>query len=473
MHPRILVFSIALGLYTGKSSAFLSVEILKISQDQKSLILSVGAGDGVREDDDGKLYEFDGTTSALVADLSAVKSNNTHSYWVVERIFKGHSLRQGQTFQFEFLSNEFRNRKSPTIQVNTVVQEDYPNEYAQEGLLKDPVFEEKVFQSQDVDEEEPVTSSETIHRKQRKIYQKIQEDNRAVLKPSFSKAIDTRQVRENVVKEKFHEEIESFVNKFNKSGKGLIYNLDTGSDDRNIHLYPKSRNLDDPLWSKALDEDELLAFYRSNAVVKERQFRDTVVSGRPAHEIFMKYATALQEYTDKKDSFYQGRNSSLSFGYEYFLGRHFLRLKNFSINGFYSKGRDYFHLTTNTKVDYSGMGANIQYYFSNDPRLVEKLLLFTGLGAETGSGTLRIRTFDEGFASSHFSLLADVGIKYRFKDMIRDKGISFSLGTFLLLGHRRTRYSLDSQIDELIRESFDTDIQSSENKIYLGMSLYF
>ena len=472
MYLRIAVFLLSLGLYVEKSFTFLSVEIVKISQDQKGLILSVGSADGVKGNDDGKLYKFDGRISSLVADLSAVKSNNTHSYWIVKKFYEKQNLQQGQFFQFEFLSNEFRNRKFPTVQVSTSVQKkDVVNE--QEGLLKDPIFEEKLFRSQNVDEEQSVTSSETIHRKRQKFYQTTQEDSSTVLKPSVSKVINTRQVRENVTKKKFHGEVASFVNKFNKSGRGLAYNLDTGFDDRNMHFYPKSRDINDPLWSKALDRQELRAFLMSGAIVKEKQWRDTTIRTRFTHEIFMKYATALQPYADESSLLYQWKNFSISFGYEYFLGRHFSRLKNFSIKGFYTKGQKYFTWKTNTNVNYSGIGGKVQYYFYNDPHSIEKFMFFVGLGTEIGTGTFKIRAFNDNFSCNFLSLLTNVGVKYRFKDIIRDKGTSLSLGSFLLFGNRRTQYSINNFMDELIWESFDTDIQSSENKIYLGMSLYF
>ncbi len=446
------------------------------------MVLSIGAADGVKENDVGKLYEFNGQRSILAADLSSVKSNNTYSYWIVERVYENRNLKKGQVFQFEILNNEFKKRKFLKIRVTKSVRKDVLSDEELEELFNDPTFEEEIFQSEDTDEEEPISSEETIRRKQQGVYQKTQRADVNILESKFSNKIDTQQVKKEIIKKKFHKEVESFVNKFNNRGKGLAYNLDTGFDNRNIHMYPRTRNLDDPLWSKALDQNELREFLMSNAVTKEREYREIVVRRHYAHEIFMRYALALQQYTNGRDPRYQGKNVSTSFGYEYFLGRNFLNLERFSVSSFYTKGLSYFDLTTshtilgnalNAQVEHSSFGAEVQYYLGNMPYSIEKFMFFVGIGSEIGSGTLNAGSSHKGFGCGLFSLLLNTGVKYRFKDFVKDKGSNFSLGWSLLFGHRRTSYSVDDQTNALRRESFDTTIQSSENKVYLGMSLYF
>ena len=77
------------------------VKILALSQDKKSMILSVGVSEGIEEDGHGNLYMGD----TLVASARAVRANNTSSTWMVDQVNEEEAPKEGETYRLELLGD--------------------------------------------------------------------------------------------------------------------------------------------------------------------------------------------------------------------------------------------------------------------------------------------------------------------------------------------------------------------------------
>ena len=475
----IIAFLLFFFFYAQNAFSFLGVEVIDLSKNKNTAILSVGAMDGVTENDYGKVYELDNGQAVLVADLEAVRCNDTYSYWIVNGIYGDRLLEKGRRYQFEFLSHEFNSRRPPVVKVKDILRNQSLEE--EPAFLDDPIFEDEHFFTQDIDEERPSSSGDknVIYEEREGTYQQTSEDG-IILKPNLPAEIETYHLKDNLKKQSFNNEIEEFVKKFNSSKKGLAYNLDIGLDNDNTFMYPKPRNLDDPLWSKGLDQYELREFLMNSGMIKEKEYRERIRSEFDAHEFFLLYSTAFQQSTDLRDPRYRGLSRENSFGYELLLKRAHKKLEFFSLGLFYTMGRDFLPLVSrnvilgnslNAQADHSSLGFNFKYYLIHRPQTVKKWMPFVGLGASQGECALRLGSFNNAFDCNLLSIVVNTGIKYRFGPVMPNSPLA--LGFSLQYGYRQTEYFISDQTDELMRESFDTSTRSSENKIYLGMNVYY
>ena len=468
----VSVFLFLFTLFSGEIFALENVEILGMSKDGKSLLLNVGASDAVEENDEGQLYD-DGETGNLVAEIEAVKSNNTHSYWIVRTVNEEQRPKKNHRYRLEILGVDLRDRTPEVVRTKRVAKgEDLPGP---------PILEDDDTKRQEAVEitanpEEAVEVMESEYTQGQAEYVDEYEKELEVARSDFTeKMVDIEKIAQ------IQEEDDSPL--WNEEDR-----------ERALHLYPKEYpsvstpeelpqeqkiidtdaleriKRDGPLWSKGMSRNELREYLLASGIAREREFREKALYELHGHEFFLRYASGTKTYAGNADPYFQGINSSYTFGYEYPLGWTSKKLRSFSLEGHYEGGTNFIDLSSqNAKTTYSSMGGNLNYYLLNKPYSIGKYMFFLGIGFERGKGEMETQRLKENFGCNLVATTYNAGIKYRFQGKDKKALFPWGWGLSVLYGIKRTAYLVN---DDLSNEFSNTNITRMDNKISFGMSLY-
>ena len=467
IRPFLFVF-----IMMGMANLAKGVEILKISKSGKSLILNIGMTGEIEVGERRRLYAFDGLGTIAVAELRAVRVAPSYSYWIVERVNEGGTLRRNRDYQLEF-SNDSSTRIHYKINVGPADK----IQYEEDGLLEEDISLEDLLPP-------PVEGTEVIDDVpfigNQKKYVDEYNQNLTIIRPDFSKkTANIKRIKKDLRDEQFSYDTD----------KKLLYKLDINEKAPENYLYseydralqPKSLvenssprpvvasrakdkiEREGPLWSKGMSQEELIAYMRSTGLAQEKEFLEKSLYELYNHEITLTSITS--------GDLEMGQESSFGLEYEYLLGRTSAELKSMTIGGLYKVGAATLYLSGSLiEIDRSMIGGNIRYYFFNKPYSVKKYMLFLGTGFALGSGKIHIKSQETSLDHSVTSSMFNIGVKYRF--LGEEMGMIFKgWGLSFLLGQQNIKYLVyNDTVDESL---FTGTITTLSHYFALGVSLYF
>ena len=116
MRAELTLFSLL--ILSQRALALEGVVVLSLSKNKKSMVLSVGASEGIEENDYGSL--FFGET--LVAEIQAVRTDNTSSSWIADGTEDSPNLKEGGSYRLELAQvlSHVGGGEPPTFEDNDV-----------------------------------------------------------------------------------------------------------------------------------------------------------------------------------------------------------------------------------------------------------------------------------------------------------------------------------------------------------------
>ncbi|MBY0413627.1 MAG: hypothetical protein K2Q18_05660, partial [Bdellovibrionales bacterium] len=230
---------------------------------------------------------------------------------------------------------------------------------------------------------------------------------------------------------------------------------------------------DGSLWSADMDDVTLRRYFIESGLEKEVRRRDIALNELDGHEIMFHFSNGLNSHGRADDPNYQGRGSNYGIGYELHLSKASANLKKFSLQFVLEKEQtEYSTGFYNARSNEFLYGVLANYYFYNNPLVLNTFIYSAGLGIKAGSAKVAAATLSKEYSYQVLTMpsLQLMG-KYRLKtgDLREDNinvGVSFNFGLNLDIKSLSTSENLSA-------DNINGKISVNDLKYTLGMSLYF
>jgi len=227
-------------------------------------------------------------------------------------------------------------------------------------------------------------------------------------------------------------------------------------------------------WSQDMDDTVLRRYFVQNGIEAEYVRREKALNELEGHEIWLRYFGGLNRSTNDVDNNYQRLNASLAVGYNLHFSRINDSLKNWSMDFFLENAVNHYAINDKFNAEAKDLftGANLNYYFLNNPLTLNKFIGYFGVGMKLGQGNAATVDINRTYSYQILGLPTfNGGIKYRFRtgDLTRDTA---NVGAAAAFGvtYERLNYSSAEQLENNeIYPKFTTN----NLKYFMGLHFYF
>ena len=236
----------------------------------------------------------------------------------------------------------------------------------------------------------------------------------------------------------------------------------------------KKMDRDKERWSQDMDDTVLRRYFVQNGIEAEYVRREKALNELEGHEIWLRYFGGLNRSTNDVDNNYQRLNASLAVGYNLHFSRINDSLKNWSMDFYLENAVNHYAINDKFNAEAKDLftGANLNYYFLNNPLTLNKFIGYFGVGMKLGQGNAATVDINRTYSYQILGLPTfNGGIKYRFRtgDLTRDTA---NVGAAAAFGvtYERLNYSSAEQLENNeIYPKFTTN----NLKYFMGLHFYF
>lgn len=504
-----------------RASEIPSIEVLEVSSSGRSIVLSRGESEGLKNGTVAKLFLQTGEASAPklvpVAYGRVVKVKQTTSYWYLKQIQYATVIKPGSKLVFIEKNND-------VLPGRADVQVDQKHVVLTEGTSKLKYIEDEkrgipkelVARHEDQKVIEELGTTQTHENAQ---IEAKQFDNWASSKgldyvETYMKEVQKKNIAtpENhintpALKRNYNEELtvsqaDGVAKKVNSLKNGLtdlywkqerdehIPNLQKRVVINNVYqdsLEKRNETRSKPIsdialakaaregkrWSSDMNDQELREYVVRTGISAETIRQRSAINELNSHELTLHLATSLLDHTSQDDENHRGKTYAFSLGYEYHLSRTFKSWTRWSVEGAleWSRGRYQIGPVNNGTFQEGAYKLMVNYYLYNRPTTVSDVIVYVGSGIKVGEADAGSYEIEEKlrYSMTAFPIL-QVGSKYRFisGDEI-DNAVGIGFGINAKLSIEPLSYSLENQPSDVVDGSFTV----TDTKLYLGLSMYF
>jgi hypothetical protein len=231
---------------------------------------------------------------------------------------------------------------------------------------------------------------------------------------------------------------------------------------------------DGELWSADMDDDTLRRYFITTGILKEKYRRAVSLNELDGHEVTISYAGNVTSHvvSPDVDPSFQMRGYHLNLGYDIHLSRTALNLKKFSVLLMVEQGVNYYDLNNiNGRSQEGQYGAYLNYYFINNPLILNNFSWNVGVGVKFGMSKMGSDQISQKYDYQILTLPSfQLMTKYRFRagDLNEDTlkvGMSVNAG---IIYETKSLRIVDNPSDNIT-----SAINVNDMKYQFGVSFYF
>ncbi len=505
----------------GRGAEIPSIDVLEVSSSGRSILLSRGESEGLKNGTVAKFYLQSGPASAPklvpVAYGRAVKVKQTTSYWYLKQIQYAAVIKPGSKLVFIEKNNDvLPGRADVQIDQKHVVLNEGTSELKYIEDEKRGIPKELVQAAEDQKVIEELGATETHENAQlvAKQFDNWSTSSGLDYVETYMKEVQKKniahpesQVNKAALKRDYNEDLtvsqaDGVAQKVNSLKDGLkdlywkqerdehIPSLQKRVVINNVYqdsLEKRNETRSKPIseialakaaregkrWSSDMNDQELREYVVRTGISAETIRQRSAINELNSHELTLHLATSLLDHTSQDDENHRGKTYAFSLGYEYHLSRIFKNWTRWSVEGSleWSRGRYQIGPVNNGTFQEGAYKLMVNYYLYNRPTTVSDVIVYVGSGIKVGeadAGSYEIEQ-ELNYTMTAFPIL-QLGSKYRFisgDEVDNAVGVGFGLNAKLSI--EPLSYSLENQPSEVVDGSFSV----TDTKLYLGLSMYF
>ncbi len=493
------------------------VEIKRVSQSGRTILLNIGSYIGIKEGDRAKLVyvQHPGYGKYFeVATIELIKSYPNYSYWAVKSKEVEQELDAGMQLlmipyrdllngkrPYRFLNKRvivdgFNNQDSYIVKSKTTEGDNpvykkeqhdvYINHLEQSDSEANQIIQQ-VFGNYEVSKrgefklleyDDPFYLKDTPNsytvREQDRLFRQHQQDR------SSSEIIRATSNRLGEVREREFDDTNDLY-----AYEKYLYSSGDVRSDFMVHQELVAADYIDvnrenrqqgALWSASMSVDSIRRYLLRSGFAKEYERQQFALQHRKGHEFFLRYTFDTSSNLQEQDKgALQGISHALSIGFGYHLGMTSPVFDNWVINFSYTAGDDYYDMGGAIfKSMEKAMRVMVDYYLYGSPDAIGRYIWFAGAGFKLGkaqliSGNYTGQVFDydlSSFKSFH------LGFRYRFDGGDeRYKIKKFGYGLTVAAMYEQTRVAaayLGTMPREIYAETYVDDI-----RVTMGLDIFF
>ncbi len=493
------------------------ITILDVSSTKKSIIIDRGEFEGIKIGSKAKFVLQEGMDKpklTTVAYGEAIKVHGGYSFWHLGRIENPEMIFLNSVLSYVSMVDIFSGRTDFRVkQEKIILAPNNPRDAIDKNIMGQQKSLVKAEKNYLVGDKIVETTPNRSHHLETKDFSRWKNDKtkntgwkdeyRAILEGLSIEELETvveadlvrkvnnkwvmQSVTEGVqnkfndeelgLKKMYHNQRRDKYSKVMQSKSSFLSVFDQVKEDKQKEVLVDQRAVakikqDTVFWSGDMNDLELQQFFYKSQLAKEVRRRKKSLEHRSGNEVVLRFNKGINQTTDTQDPSNQRTAKSFDIGYEFHLMRASDSLRKFSIDLFYSMGKNYYDAgAINVHGEEKSFQLGLNYYLYNDPSALEDFMVFVGSSYRSGSALLDASSLSQRYIYSITSLpIVHGGIKYRF-DMSDAYNTFLKVGVAFVgvLSYEPT--TLRSEGD--VSDNIEGNIHSNQLKLALGMSVMF